>query len=182
MRRAWAGAVAVASALSIAAGSAVAGATVAERAGTQLAGPKWDPKLAPIAAEVEAIRGLKFDHAVPVHYLPDAAFEKRLLKDDDPNPSASRTAAFKRSEDELRALGLLDHDIDLHATARAALGSDTLAFYDPRTKDVYVRGTDTTAPATRVTLAHELTHALQDQHFNLRAVQRARRSTTTARS
>ena len=63
------------------------------------------------------------------------------------------------------------------------LGSDTLAFYDPRTQDVYVRGTDTTAPATRVTLAHELTHALQDQHFDLRALQRRpRRSTATARS
>jgi hypothetical protein len=173
MRRAWAGALAVACTLAIAAGSATAGAAVTERAGTQITGPKWDPKLAPIAAEVEAIRGLKFEHAVPVHYLSDAAFEKRLLRDDDPTPTASRSAAFRRSEDELRALGLLDHGIDLHASSRAALGSDTLAFYDPRTQDVYVRGTDTTAPATRVTLAHELTHALQDQHFNLRALQRS---------
>jgi hypothetical protein len=127
----------------------------------------WDPKLASIAAEVEAIRGLKFDHAVPVHYLAEAAFQKRLLGDDDPTPNKTRTAAFQRTENLLRALGLLDQPIDLHAATRKAVGADTLAFYDPSVRAVYVRGTDTTAPATRVTLAHELTHALQDQHFNL---------------
>jgi hypothetical protein len=167
MRRVGAGAVALACALAVAAGSATAGATVATRSRTQIAGPKWDPKLAPIAAEVEAIRGLKFEHAVPVHYLSDAAFKKRLLRDDDPTPGGAQSKGFKRSEARLRALGLLDHDIDLHATARQAVGSGTLAFYDPRDKQVFVKGTDVTAPATRVTLAHELTHALQDQHFNL---------------
>jgi hypothetical protein len=131
----------------------------------------WDPKLAPIAGEVEAIRGLKFEHAVPVHYLGDQAFEKRLLRKDDPTPSKTQTAAFQRSENMLRALGLLDHDVDLHALDRKAVGSDTLAFYDPFVRQIFVRGTDTTSPATRVTLAHELTHALQDQHFNLLKLQ-----------
>jgi hypothetical protein len=127
----------------------------------------WDPKVAPIAAEVEVIRGLKFDHAVPVHYLSDQAFEKRLLRGDDPTPSKAKTASLQRTENLLRALGLLDQPVDLHQATRKAVGADTLAFYDPLARAVYVRGTDTTAPATRVTLAHELTHALQDQHFDL---------------
>jgi hypothetical protein len=131
----------------------------------------WDPKLAPIAAEVEAIRGLKFEHAVPVHYRDAPAFEKRLLRKDDPTPSRTQTSAFRRSESMLRALGLLDQDIDLHALERKAVGSGSLAFYDPSVRQIFVRGTDTVAPATRVTLAHELTHALQDQHFNLLKLQ-----------
>jgi hypothetical protein len=131
----------------------------------------WDPKLAPIAAEVEAIRGLKFEHAVPVHYLDDQKFEKELLRKDDPTPSKTETTAFRRSENMLRALGLLDHDVDLHALDRKAVGADTLAFYDPLVRQIFVRGTGTIAPATRVTLAHELTHALQDQHFNLLKLQ-----------
>ncbi|HEY5155183.1 MAG TPA: hypothetical protein VIJ47_10650, partial [Acidimicrobiales bacterium] len=44
----------------------------------------------------------------------------------------------------------------------------TLAYYSSDTKKVRVRGTELT-PALRVTLAHELTHALQDQHFDLNA-------------
>ncbi|HZP29707.1 MAG TPA: hypothetical protein VFC99_12195, partial [Acidimicrobiia bacterium] len=103
--------------------------------------------------------------------LDDQAFEKRLLRRDDPAPSAERTASFTRTEKRLQALGLLDHEVDLHAAARRAVGSGTLAFYDPITRDVSVRGTDTSTPATRVTLAHELTHALQDQHFDLRRMQ-----------
>ena len=41
-----------------------------------------------------------------------------------------------------------------------------LAFYSPKTKRVTVKGEDIDI-STRVTLAHELTHALQDQHFDL---------------
>jgi hypothetical protein len=168
MRKFWAATVVLACTLVLPAFPAVAGATTGR--GTARLLP-WDPKLAPIAAEVEAIRGLKFEKAVPVHYLGDKAFEKRLLGDD-PKPSAAGTRELGRVELRLRALGLLDHDVDLHATARTAVGSGTLAFYDPASKNVYVRGTDTTAPATRVTLAHELTHALQDQHFDLQKLQR----------
>ncbi len=40
----------------------------------------------------------------------------------------------------------------------------TLGYYDLDTESIYVRGNDLT-PAVRVVLAHELTHALQHQHF-----------------
>jgi hypothetical protein len=42
-----------------------------------------------------------------------------------------------------------------------------VGFYDQRRKALYVRGTDLSDVDTRVTLVHELTHALQDQHFDL---------------
>jgi hypothetical protein len=172
MRKFWAATVVLACTLALPAFPAVAGATTGRGTprGTARVLP-WDPKLAPIAAEVESIRGLKFEKAVPVHYLGDKAFEKRLLGDD-PKPNAAGKRELQRVELRLRALGLLDHDVDLHASTRTAAGSGTLAFYDPASKNVYVRGTDTTAPATRVTLAHELTHALQDQHFDLQKIQR----------
>src|SRR5262249_18406773 len=41
------------------------------------------------------------------------------------------------------------------------------------TKRVTVRGNDASGVATRVTLAHELTHVLQDQHFGLERITRA---------
>jgi len=49
---------------------------------------------------------------------------------------------------------------------RTLLTAGVVGFYDPETKQLVVRGTDTT-PFTRRVLAHELTHALDDQHFDL---------------
>ena len=48
---------------------------------------------------------------------------------------------------------------------------DVLGVYQPATKHVYVRGTALT-PDVRVTLAHELTHALQDQEVDLAGLER----------
>ena len=54
--------------------------------------------------------------------------------------------------------------------------SSTLAYYDPDREEIIVRGT-TLDVAHRVTIAHELTHVLQDQHFDLRKLEeRARAS------
>ena len=48
----------------------------------------------------------------------------------------------------------------------------TLAFYDPTDKHVYIRGTKMTVDL-RITLVHELTHVLQDQHFDLLKIEKA---------
>ena len=49
-------------------------------------------------------------------------------------------------------------------------GGGTLAYYSPEDKKVRVRGTELDV-ATKVTLAHELTHALQDQYYDLTRLQ-----------
>ena len=43
-----------------------------------------------------------------------------------------------------------------------------------------MKGTGTSTPATGLTVAHELTHALQDQHFDLGGYDRAGCATTHA--
>jgi hypothetical protein len=70
----------------------------------------------------------------------------------------------------LRALGMASGKVDLLAANNDLADSGTLAFYDPQVERVIVRGTEMTV-ALRVTLAHELTHALQDQHFDLEKLQ-----------
>jgi hypothetical protein len=47
-----------------------------------------------------------------------------------------------------------------------------VGFYDQDKKALFVRGTDLDDVDTRVTLVHELTHALQDQHFDLTKLDR----------
>ena len=51
--------------------------------------------------------------------------------------------------------------------------SGTLAYYDTKTEEIYVRG-DVMDAAHRVTVADELTHVFQDQNFDLLGARRAR--------
>ena len=128
--------------------------------------PKWDPRVAPIARKVEKLRGLDFLQPVGVEYLSDAAFAKRVALDQG-KLDASDKADLRRSQSQLAAIGLLPPGVDLVGAVSSLQSSGVLAYYDPKTKRVVVRGQELT-PATEVTLAHELTHALQDQHFNLK--------------
>jgi hypothetical protein len=130
----------------------------------------WDARIAPIATEVSRLRGLGFKHAVPVDFLSDAAFRK-LVTADDQKLSASDRRELRQAEGQLRALGLVHGKVDLFSSSNQLSGSDVLAFYDPDTKRIRVRG-EALDVSARVTLAHELTHVLQDQYFDLNRIQK----------
>jgi hypothetical protein len=125
----------------------------------------------PIAREVEKLRGLDFEHAVPVDFLSEAAFKKHIAVDRD-KLTAGDKRDLRRAQSQLRSIGLLGDGVDLIDSISSLRTSGALAQYDPSTKRATVRGKKLDA-ATKVTLAHELTHALQDQHFNLTKLQRA---------
>jgi hypothetical protein len=133
---------------------------------------KWDPRLQPIATKVEELRGLKFDHPVAAEFLSDAAFEKKVAVDKG-KLSKQDKEDIARAQGQLRALGLIGPDVNIVDAMSSLQTSGVLAYYDPKTQKVTVKGTDTRDVATRVTLAHELTHALQDQHFGLQNLEKA---------
>jgi hypothetical protein len=124
--------------------------------------PALDATLDQIAAFVEDQRGLEFLTPVTVELLDDPAFEARLLEDRDPDADAELALTGRL----LQALGLVPPGTDLVAVVDQLLGAGVLGFYDPETKELVVRGGELT-PYTRQTVAHELTHALDDQHFGL---------------
>ncbi|HEU5457927.1 MAG TPA: hypothetical protein VFU68_04865 [Terracidiphilus sp.] len=73
---------------------------------------------------------------------------------------------FERSELVLKKFGLLDRDFDLKPFLLQLLGEQIEAYYDAKTKTVNLL--DWVSPDTQKSvLAHELTHALQDQHVDL---------------
>ncbi|MBM3660100.1 MAG: hypothetical protein FJW95_11460 [Actinobacteria bacterium] len=129
----------------------------------------WDPRIADLALMVERLRGLPFERPVPVRILGDAAFERRLLGDEE--PTRKDRERWDETQDAFIAMGLLDERIPFD-DARAAGGSNVAGFYDSERVAIVVRGSTLEDPSTRVTLVHELTHALQDQHFDLQAIQR----------
>lgn len=123
-----------------------------------------DAAMSAVVAElrgfVEAARGLRFRGPVNVSVLGGDDFRRAFVEGD---PVAE--ADVDVQEGVLRALGLLDGDDDLARASR--LAPDTVAgFYDSESKQLVVRGTRPT-PFVRQVLVHELTHALDDQHFGL---------------
>ena len=143
----------------------LAGAFATGRVGTPGHPARWDPRVADIAEFVEDERGLTFEHPVEVRFVPEADFRKEVetdeaeLTEDDRDLIRQETAIF-------RALGLVEGDVDLFSSANALSGEGYVGLYDPSTEEILVRGTELT-PEVRLTLAHELTHALQDQHFDI---------------
>lgn len=123
----------------------------------------WDPRVAEIADWVARERNLDFEHKVEVEFLTPAEY-KQVSSGGDAETSAEEQQALDDTVAEFRALGLLEGDVDLGEASDTLSDAGTLAFYSPSTEKVYVRGTKLT-PGLRVTLAHELTHVLQDQHF-----------------
>jgi hypothetical protein len=128
---------------------------------------RWDARIAPIAKQVAQIRNLTFEHPVPVHFLTPQAFERRIGSES--AVSAEDRIKLANEGAQLRALGLMDGTIDLEKALGTAQESGTLAFYDEVSKEVVVRGSVLDV-AHRVTLAHELTHVLQDQHLDLHKI------------
>ena len=138
---------------------------------------KWDPRIASLAHKVERLRGLDFDHPVPVRVLSDRAFAKRYSGGQEPTKADRKE--LERLNASSMAVGLLDEPMDPDVLTEA-YGSRVLGFYDDRTQEIVVRGDDFESAPTRATLAHELTHALQDQHFGLQKLRNKARATESS--
>jgi hypothetical protein len=125
----------------------------------------WDPRIAPLAEWVADERNLLFEHPVEVvlqteaEYLEQAAGDPAAADEDDQQEMDDFVAV-------LRALGLVEGEVDLGEAVGDLASEGTLAYYSFEEEMVFVKGDELT-PGVRVTLAHELTHVLQDQHFDL---------------
>ena len=67
---------------------------------------------------------------------------------------------------------MIEGDVDLIKSTRDLGATGTIGYYDQEKQELFVRGTDLDDVEVRVTLVHELTHALQDQHFDLTGLDR----------
>jgi hypothetical protein len=91
------------------------------------------------------------------------AVEKYLVDKMKDDKDARR---LERSQIVLKKFGMLDQDFQLQPFLVSLLKEQIAGYYDSKTKTVNLL--DWIAPdAQKPVLAHELTHALQDQHVNL---------------
>jgi len=107
--------------------------------------------------------GLPIKSQVKRQLTTRAAVEKYLKEKFEDDEDSKR---MQRSEIVLKKFGLLDRDFDLKPFLLVLLKEQIAAYYDPKAKAVNLLdwvSVDDQKPV----LAHELTHALQDQHVNL---------------
>lgn len=125
----------------------------------------WDSRVDDLVDYVEKERGLDFEHPVYIDFLSEEDFEEQVTSEETDLTDEDKED-IEHDGAVMRALGLLDHDVDLFDAVNDLYGGGVLGLYDPEDERIRVRGEKLTL-AVKATLVHELTHVLQDQHFDL---------------
>ena len=107
--------------------------------------------------------GLPIMSTVKRRLITRAEVEKYVTEKFNDDEGAKR---LERDDIVLKKFGLLDRDFDLRPFLVALLKEQIEGFYDSKTKTVNILDW-VDADEQKPVLAHELTHALQDQHSNL---------------
>jgi hypothetical protein len=122
-------------------------------------------RVAEVARGVERVRELEFERLPPVSLVSAEEAARAGIGELDHYVPPRR----QRIEERLLAmLGLLPPDARLRELVGDALTEEVAGYYIPRTGTLaLVRGVGLEGLIGEVTLAHELTHALEDQQFGI---------------
>lgn len=110
---------------------------------------------------VEEARGHTFKEDPVVLTASEEEFDARLRDE-----LAKATDSLVAEQVTLQGLGLIDPGTDLVEVYESSFEAGVLGFYDPATAELLIQGTEIT-PYRRTIIVHELTHALDDQYFDL---------------
>src|SRR5690242_105631 len=113
---------------------------------------------------VSRLRSLSIKQSVKSSFKTKDEIEQSVIHDLDENTPAEE---FEASQKTLIKLGLVSRDFHLRDYVVKLLREQVAGFYEPKTKEFYLAAWLPIGEQKKV-MAHELVHALQDQHFNLR--------------
>jgi hypothetical protein len=115
-------------------------------------------------AETSALRDLAIRRPVSSRPLSRGEIEQKILQafKDQTTPDEIRA-----SELALKTLGMAPQDLDLRDLQLKLLTEQLAGLYDPKAREFYLASW-VDPLLQRPVIVHELTHALQDQHFELR--------------
>jgi hypothetical protein len=126
-----------------------------------------------IALDLTQISGMKLRHPVPCDYITKEkvnAFLKERMKD------AASPEEIRAEELTLKKFGFVPQDFNLAQNTIDLLTEQAAAFYDYNKKKLFITES-TPSDSQEPVLAHELSHALADQNFNLaRFIRQGRKS------
>lgn len=138
------------------------GAPAASQRSQKAADPVF-AKLDEIVKSLSEITGLNEKHAVPYGRMNHKQLRQFLAKR---LKASLKPEELHADELSLKLFGLVPQDFDLKESTVDLLTEQAAAFYDYQEKRLFVLDTSSVVEE-EVTLAHELSHALVDQHFNM---------------
>jgi hypothetical protein len=119
--------------------------------------------------EVESVRGLKYLHPVKAEPVTQEQITRELTQAfDDSYPAGfydRRTAAWQ-------TIGVIPTDVTIRDALLAFQTGQVVGFYNPVDGELVYIGDDQLDMTEQFVLAHELTHAIDDQHFDLTRLDR----------
>lgn len=128
-------------------------------------GGKSADMAARIMPEVSRLRGLDYTRDVPVRVVTRDEVARYVAKVIDEDMAPEELEGTVRL---LAYLGLVERDIDLRKVISEAYATQVAGFYDDDEESLSLVEDSAMAGAMdSVTIAHELVHALQDQHYDL---------------
>jgi Zn-dependent peptidase ImmA (M78 family) len=153
--------------VAVAAGAAAATTATAQRTKPAVVNPKTAAvreATAEVLRETSQLRKLPVLRQVRSGAQSRAEIEQMLVRNLDQSATPEEMAA---SEATLKKLGLVPADFQLRPFIIKLLTEQVAGYYDPKTQEFHLADW-IDIEGQRPVMAHELVHALQDQHFNLR--------------
>jgi hypothetical protein len=122
------------------------------------------PVIAEVEDQVEAVRGLRFDRPVNVEPITDAEMDRRL---GDYLDAYYPERYYERRSRAWQTIGALPSDVGYLEALEAYQQGQVLGFYNSQNEELVYTGDVHLNRIEQFVLAHELTHAIDDQHFDL---------------
>ncbi len=123
-----------------------------------------------VAQSVSRIRGLPLIQPLKIRHITESGFIKRFLREEfyreyTPQYIEAYTASLIK-------IGLFPEGMQLFKTMQELLMEQWAGFYHPPKKTFFIRPG---VPLLETIMAHEITHALQDQSYDLQTLIRSRK-------
>ena len=123
--------------------------------------------IAEVEQQVEAVRGFSYDHAVAVDPITPAQMAAKVAKAFD---ATYPKAFYDRRTLAWRTIGVIGPEADLREALLAFQTGQIVGFYNPENGELVYIGDTSLDLTERFILAHELTHAIDDQRFDLKRI------------
>jgi hypothetical protein len=122
------------------------------------------PVIAQVMRQVEQLRGFGYSEHVAAKPVSQEEIGRDLLEYAD---IAYPRAQFARRSVAWDTIGVIPDGTSLRDAYESYGSGQVIGYYDTVTGELKFTGSESPSPLERITLAHELTHAIDDQRFGL---------------
>jgi hypothetical protein len=122
------------------------------------------PAIAEVENQVEAVRGLAYERPVNIEPITTGEMDRRLR---DYFDAYYPKRFYARRSDAWATIGAIPRNVGILEALNAYQQGQVLGYYNSQNEELVYTGDANLDRIEHFVLAHELTHAIDDQHFDL---------------